>query len=63
VGTGAVGMAQPNDRRGPRPRPDAVAVAAGAIGTAASAAFRGSETTVIPSETKETVTVPSRSVR
>jgi hypothetical protein len=56
-------MAQPNDRRGPGLCPDAARAAAGTIGTTLSAALRGSDDTLIPSDAKEIVTVPSRSVR
>jgi hypothetical protein len=63
VGGGSIGIAQPKDRRGPATGPAAAGIVAGAIGTTLSAAFRGSDATVMPSETKETVTVPSRSVR
>jgi hypothetical protein len=58
-----IGIAQPNDRRGPESRPDVAVAAAGTIATTRSAALRGSDVTVIPVRANEIVTVPSRSVR
>ena len=63
LGTDAIGIAQPNDLRGPVPRPSEPVAAAGLIGTPRSAALRGSDVTAIPAGSNEIVTVPSRSVR
>jgi len=63
LGMGAIGIAQPNDRRGPAPFPDEPVAAARTIRVGRSAALRGSDETVIASDANEIVTVPSRSVR